>query len=109
MIRRPPTSTRTDTLFPYTTLFRSNIVLLTRVVDQEGACVGQIRFTGAHDRENRFVGDALRHMGIDRVGEIYALQHGVAILQLADLTIGKFHGDTLGADLFDAGDRKSVV
>src|SRR3546814_9172515 len=24
MIRRPPTSTRTDTLFPYTTLFRSN-------------------------------------------------------------------------------------
>src|SRR3546814_4188357 len=27
MIRRPPRSTRTDTLFPYTTLFRSIIVL----------------------------------------------------------------------------------
>src|SRR3546814_18692342 len=26
MIRRPPRSTRTDTLFPYTTLFRSQIV-----------------------------------------------------------------------------------
>src|SRR3546814_6549431 len=26
MIRRPPISTRTDTLFPYTTLFRSNII-----------------------------------------------------------------------------------
>src|SRR3546814_7267081 len=26
MIRRPPTSTRTDTLFPYTTLFRSGPV-----------------------------------------------------------------------------------
>src|SRR3546814_9516636 len=26
MIRRPPRSTRTDTLFPYTTLFRSNPV-----------------------------------------------------------------------------------
>src|SRR3546814_6121286 len=25
MIRRPPRSTRTDTLFPYTTLFRSSI------------------------------------------------------------------------------------
>src|SRR3546814_7590048 len=25
MIRRPPRSTRTDTLFPYTTLFRSNV------------------------------------------------------------------------------------
>src|SRR3546814_19508601 len=29
MIRRPPRSTRTDTLFPYTTLFRSHI-------DQDG-------------------------------------------------------------------------
>src|SRR3546814_15095143 len=28
MIRRPPRSTRTDTLFPYTTLFRSTVVLL---------------------------------------------------------------------------------
>src|SRR3546814_11339932 len=26
MIRRPPRSTRTDTLFPYTTLFRSGLV-----------------------------------------------------------------------------------
>src|SRR3546814_15497313 len=29
MIRRPPRSTRTDTLFPYTTLFRSPFVLAT--------------------------------------------------------------------------------
>src|SRR3546814_10515053 len=28
MIRRPPRSTRTDTLFPYTTLFRSQLVAL---------------------------------------------------------------------------------
>src|SRR3546814_5504346 len=28
MIRRPPRSTRTDTLFPYTTLFRSNFTAL---------------------------------------------------------------------------------
>src|SRR3546814_19581379 len=39
MIRRPPRSTRTDTLFPYTTLFRSdgpNLVsrALVRVVNQ---------------------------------------------------------------------------
>src|SRR3546814_6213944 len=32
MIRRPPRSTRTDTLFPYTTLFRSTGRLLQRVV-----------------------------------------------------------------------------
>src|SRR3546814_16912661 len=29
MIRRPPRSTRTDTLFPYTTLFRSGLPLQT--------------------------------------------------------------------------------
>src|SRR3546814_3317332 len=29
MIRRPPRSTRTDTLFPYTTLFRSTAVIVT--------------------------------------------------------------------------------
>src|SRR3546814_20233494 len=28
MIRRPPRSTRTDTLFPYTTLFRSGLLML---------------------------------------------------------------------------------
>src|SRR3546814_8860853 len=30
MIRRPPRSTRTDTLFPYTTLFRSSLAAQTR-------------------------------------------------------------------------------
>src|SRR3546814_13006582 len=34
MIRRPPRSTRTDTLFPYTTLFRSEEGF--RIVDQLG-------------------------------------------------------------------------
>src|SRR3546814_6350525 len=33
MIRRPPSSTRTDTLFPYTTLFRSARVLFTSMTD----------------------------------------------------------------------------
>src|SRR3546814_8655985 len=40
MIRRPPRSTRTDTLFPYTTLFRSPCL-----------CLGR----GARDREYRRV------------------------------------------------------
>src|SRR3546814_2274149 len=35
MIRRPPRSTRTDTLFPYTTLFRSP------VLDRRGQAQGQ--------------------------------------------------------------------
>src|SRR3546814_14804187 len=35
MIRRPPRSTRTDTLFPYTTLFRSTGETLTEYHDQK--------------------------------------------------------------------------
>src|SRR3546814_2169033 len=38
MIRRPPRSTRTDTLFPYTTLFRSSMIdLVAERVRAEGA------------------------------------------------------------------------
>src|SRR3546814_6066799 len=38
MIRRPPRSTRTDTLFPYTTLFRSGVCTATRAVASLSAC-----------------------------------------------------------------------
>src|SRR3546814_13744012 len=34
MIRRPPRSTRTDTLFPYTTLFRSIVLALAHRPDE---------------------------------------------------------------------------
>src|SRR3546814_5968536 len=39
MIRRPPRSTRTDTLFPYTTLFRSPLArrLRARLIDPDPA------------------------------------------------------------------------
>src|SRR3546814_1555381 len=35
MIRRPPRSTRTDTLFPYTTLFRSALIAFRYIRKQE--------------------------------------------------------------------------
>src|SRR3546814_9205685 len=35
MIRRPPRSTRTDTLFPYTTLFRTSLAFPAAVFAQE--------------------------------------------------------------------------
>src|SRR3546814_3400862 len=40
MIRRPPRSTRTDTLFPYTTLFRSAIEHLLHRARQRGEIFG---------------------------------------------------------------------
>src|SRR3546814_20776973 len=42
MIRRPPRSTRTDTLFPYTTLFRSK---LTVRVDEQPRVVQPLPFS----------------------------------------------------------------
>src|SRR3546814_3088318 len=36
MIRRPPRSTRTDTLFPYTTLFRSEATRIFRLAESLG-------------------------------------------------------------------------
>src|SRR3546814_9756247 len=50
MIRRPPRSTRTDTLFPYTTLFRSGEY---RDAEQRGERKGTDRYGAAVDRQGR--------------------------------------------------------
>src|SRR3546814_1738258 len=46
MIRRPPRSTRTDTLFPYTTLFRSGIGFDQRVGGKVEPDVVEVRIDG---------------------------------------------------------------
>src|SRR3546814_14095015 len=43
MIRRPPRSTRTDTLFPYTTLFRSGPARRAQCENRSGANIGARR------------------------------------------------------------------
>src|SRR3546814_10029768 len=43
MIRRPPRSTRTDTLFPYTTLYRSH---LKEALQRPGARLGDLAVLG---------------------------------------------------------------
>src|SRR3546814_15921885 len=62
MIRRPPRSTRTDTLFPYTTLFRScntwdNQHYLSEDADPKPRCV-QLQTTGPAGDPNRAGGQA---------------------------------------------------
>src|SRR3546814_8806859 len=49
MIRRPPRSTRTDTLFPYTTLFRSQDIRDARAVADRLGFAHHV-----HDHESRF-------------------------------------------------------
>src|SRR3546814_14321487 len=88
MIRQPPRSTRTDTLFPYTTLFRSIILLLLRnqavlillleVLHQDAGLFDQL-FLGVGDNHvvlaernagAEGVAEAERH---DRIGEQHRL------------------------------------
>src|SRR3546814_2258783 len=57
MIRRPPRSTRTDTLFPYTTLFRS---IADVVADVQ---VRKQRQRLEHHAEVALVGRQARHVG----------------------------------------------
>src|SRR3546814_20326235 len=97
MIRRPPRSTRTDTLFPYTTLFRSaeaRIVLgprAQRPVVLGDAGVGQVDEVGiAHVVQRRTQG-----------------QRAVVPVQ-ADLRAVRGFRNEDGVAGFDAADRKSV-
>src|SRR3546814_15688826 len=50
MIRRPPRSTRTDTLFPYTTLFRSvaGVLAQARRIDLSPGLLAAPQYPGAH-------------------------------------------------------------
>src|SRR3546814_14313771 len=53
MIRRPPRSTRTDTLFPYTTLFRSGRPALAGDLDEMRALQGTLAEQYAVVRQDR--------------------------------------------------------
>src|SRR3546814_13041880 len=55
MIRRPPRSTRTDTLFPYTTLFRSHIWEGEYLSALEGAYFGEHLRAAKEDNRIAFV------------------------------------------------------
>src|SRR3546814_14269598 len=57
MIRRPPRSTRTDTLFPYTTLFRS--------IDEAALPDAQARHAQAEAIAERLVEAGYERIGLD--------------------------------------------
>src|SRR3546814_1746492 len=68
MIRRPPRSTRTDTLFPYTTLFRSLLLVGELDHDRDDTVVDRGRdVANAADRRDR-VFDRPRNRGFQLLG-----------------------------------------
>src|SRR3546814_20450759 len=80
MLRRPPRSTRTDTLFPYTTLFRSR----DENRDAQGLDQGEVEHVAVVERD----GVALQLVGI--TGEMAIVARGKPHLGLglaADLAI----------------------
>src|SRR3546814_9820108 len=62
MIRRPPRSTRTDTLFPYTTLFRSR-----RLPSQAGLGAGNVDIRQRPERADPVSGQ--RHVPADHLAQ----------------------------------------
>src|SRR3546814_15511742 len=107
MIRRPPRSTRTDTLFPYTTLFRS--VGADRRLRAHGDAADDL---GARPQEaavadhRRAAAAAAVHIAEhDAVGDVdIAAEHRVAVKIEAAETVE----EQAGSDLHIL-DRKSVV
>src|SRR3546814_10539389 len=69
MIRRPPKSTRTDTLFPYTTLFRSDVALGTVV--QGTALHGELHAVGLQaDDDHAVLGHHHRRLEIGGANDV---------------------------------------
>src|SRR3546814_6801809 len=77
MIRRPPRSTRTDTLFPYTTLFRSlaDRFAVERDVGDRRVVIGEVHLRAEAEVE-RMLGidfDALRPRSEEHTSELQSL------------------------------------
>src|SRR3546814_12347745 len=92
MIRRPPRSTRTDTLFPYTTLFRSDRI----IGDLQRLFLAIVGDDGEDGAENLFLRD--RIVGLDvreqrRLDEAAGFQsfgHAAAADQAIPVAFGAF-------------------
>src|SRR3546814_14265110 len=86
MIRRPPRSTRTDTLFPYTTLFRSLCALDHVEADaaeaEDDHIVAHLHLGGVNDRS---------HAGRDAAADIAARLERRVLTDLRDRDLGQ-HG-----------------
>src|SRR3546814_14980669 len=85
MIRRPPRSTRTDTLFPYTTLFRSE--LLAHAIDVGRGPGGRMDVP----RDGRVLGRQAEAVEAHREHDVLAV-----------------HPMHAGHDVWAGGDRKST-
>src|SRR3546814_4395613 len=128
MLRRPPRSTRTDTLFPYTTLFRSDAIAVGAALAVGGGA-GQddvgldraeglvVEAAGPH-RRRRHVGDHDVRLGHQLAGDGRAVGRGgvecdrplvpVALEEVAPLAAGGHGLDPAVLAALALLDRKST-
>src|SRR3546814_17119082 len=96
MIRRPPRSTRTDTLFPYTTLFRSlGEILRQLTVDPGGRLLAERLAQVAQGLGRRHQDQAVVALLQGRRVEVLGEQVGEAPLLLAVRIALRIHGVVL--------------
>src|SRR3546814_20124296 len=88
MLRRPPRSTRTDTLFPYTTLFRSRGSFRSSVRDQVAGDDVALDLVGALDD--------LQHLGVAEVAVDRILVRYARRAQELHRVGGDLHGRIAG-------------
>src|SRR3546814_18986403 len=112
MIRRPPRSTRTDTLFPYTTLFRSPQVLdrmqrRQRIVAQAVAVerlLGEIEAC-AGGKAGKVEGVVLGKAQVVVIAQAVALQEGTRNQRLEEAVhLARMHRVGKGAETERVGD-----
>src|SRR3546814_4674172 len=76
MLRRPPISTRTDTLFPFTPLFRSRRQLLDRKSGRERSAANQREDQLGIGTEDSTMGMLMFPFGVVVLGMIVSLRRG---------------------------------
>src|SRR3546814_2790805 len=96
MIRRPPRSTRTDTLFPYTTLFRSLVDEAQRLLEIGIGLAGEADDEIARQRDIGTHGAHLVKHAQIRIAAV------AAVHRLEDAAAARLHGQ------MEEGDRKST-
>src|SRR3546814_10838781 len=89
MIRRPPRSTRTDTLFPYTTLFRSNRGLADHLREQSKG-IDNLDVASFHQLCRRWIDKARSELGRDLVDPARSEEHTSELQSLMRISYAVF-------------------
>src|SRR3546814_11524771 len=88
MIRRPPRSTRTDTLFPYTTLFRSWHIPVSRCLREQDARISGCMSSSMRTKASGEIKICPIEQALDMLGDAWSMlilrDAGTGVARFAD-------------------------